>query len=152
MKDMPILKDIQITKVDSKTKEVILDKFTFGLYKDEECKELIMQVDSNKENGTAIFDDLRYGTYFIKEVSAPKGYILSDKVVKIEINDKGVFVDDKELEEKENIYNFEFENAPIETPNTGDTSHLRLAAGIMILSFLGILLLAIKLFKNNGKK
>ena len=149
MKDMPILKDIQLTKIDSKTKEVILEKFTFGLYIDEECKELIQQVDSNKETGTILFDDVRYGTYYIKEITAPKGYEKSDKVVKVEINDKGVFVDDKELEEKENIYNFEFENSPIETPNTGDTSHLRLIAGIMILSLLGLVLLAIKLFKKD---
>ena len=39
-----------------------------------------------------------------------------------------------EIKENECIYNFEFENTPIETPNTGDISHLRLIAGIMILS------------------
>ena len=149
MKDMPILKDIQLTKIDSKTKEVILEKFTFGLYIDEECKELIQQVDSNKETGTILFDDVRYGTYYIKEITAPKGYEKSDKVVKVEINDKGVFVDDKEINENDNIYNFEFENAPIETPNTGDNSHLKLIGGLMILSLLGLILLAIKLFKNN---
>ena len=149
MKDMPILKDIQLTKIDSKTKEVIKEKFTFGLYKDEECKELIMQVDSDKENGTILFDDLRFGIYYVKEITAPKGYNKSDKIIKIEINDKGVFADDKEIEEKENIYNFEFENAPIETPNTGDESHIKLIAGIMILSILGIVLLAIKLYKKN---
>ena len=149
MKDMPILKDIQVTKIDSKSKEVIKEKFTFGLYKDEECKELIMQVDSDKENGTILFDDLRYGIYYVKEITAPKGYNKSDKIIKIEINDKGVFADDKEIEEKENIYNFEFENAPIETPNTGDESHIELIAGIMILSILGIILLAIKLYKKN---
>ena len=149
MKDMPILKDIQLTKIDSKSKEVIKEKFTFGLYKDEECKELIMQVDSDKENGTILFDDLRYGIYYVKEITAPKGYNKSDKIIKIEINDKGVFADDKEIEEKENIYNFEFENAPIETPNTGDESHIELIAGIMILSILGIILLAIKLYKKN---
>ena len=100
MKDMPILKDIQLTKIDSKSKEVIKEKFTFGLYKDEECKELIMQVDSDKENGTILFDDLRYGIYYVKEITAPKGYNKSDKIIKIEINDKGVFADDKEIEEK----------------------------------------------------
>ena len=149
MKDMPILKDIQLTKIDSKSKEVIKEKFTFGLYKDEECKELIMQVDSDKENGTILFDDLRYGIYYVKEITAPKGYNKSDKIIKIEINDKGVFEDDNEIEEKENIYNFDFENAPIETPNTGDESHIKLIAGIMILSILGIILLAIKLYKKN---
>ena len=149
MKDMPILKDIQLTKIDSKSKEVIKEKFTFGIYKDEECKELIMQVDSDKENGTILFDDLRYEIYYVKEITAPKGYNKSDKIIKIEINDNGVFADDKEIEEKENIYNFEFENAPIETPNTGDESHIKLIAGIMILSILGIILLAIKLYKKN---
>ena len=72
-----------------------------------------------------------------------------DRVVKVDINDKGVFVDDKQIEENENIYNFEFENAPIETPNTGDESHLKLIGGIMILSLLGISLLAIKLYKKH---
>ena len=149
MKDMPILKDIRLTKIDSKTKEIIKDKFVFGLYKDAECNELITQVESDKDNGTATFDDLRYGTYYIKELSAPKGYVLSDKVVKVEINDKGVFVDDTEIKENESIYNFEFENTAIETPNTGDTSTIRLVAGIMLLSVLGLILLAIKLFKNS---
>ena len=155
MKDMPILKDIRLTKIDSKTKEIIKDKFVFGLYKDAECNDLITQIESDKDNGTATFNDLRYGTYYIKETSAPKGYVLSDKVVKVDINDKGVFVDDAEIKENECIYNFEFENTPIETPNTGDISHLRLIAGIMILSTLGIILLAIKLFKKkkeNKKK
>ena len=138
MKDMPILKDIQLIKIDSKSKEVIKEKFTFGLYKDEECKELIMQVDSDKENGTILFDDLRYGIYYVKEITAPKGYNKSDKIIKIEINDKGVFADDNEIEEKENIYNFEFENAPIETPNTGDSRLTYVYLGIMILSGIGI--------------
>ena len=149
MKDMPILKDIRLTKIDSKTKEIIKDKFVFGLYKDAECNDLITQIESDKDNGTATFNDLRYGTYYIKELSAPKGYALSDKIVKVEINDKGVFVDDTEVKENESIYNFEFENTAIETPNTGDTSTIRLVAGIMLLSVLGLILLAIKLFKNS---
>lgn len=149
MKDMPILKDIKLTKTDSRTKEVIKDKFTFGLYKDEECKDLIIKVNSDVENGYVMFEDLRYGTYYIKELKAPKGYEKSDKILKLEINDKGVFVDGNEIQEKDEIYNFEFENTPVKTPNTGDTSHIKLVAGILILSILGIILLAIKIFKNK---
>ena len=37
MKDMPILKDIKVIKIDSKTKEIIKEKFSFGIYEDEEC-------------------------------------------------------------------------------------------------------------------
>ena len=149
MKDMPILKDIQLTKIDSDTKDIIKEKFTFGLYKDAECTELIQQVDSDIENGTVLFKDLRYGTYFIKEITAPKNYTKSDKVVKVDINDKGIFIDNEQIEEKDNIYNFVFENTKIETPKTGDDSNLKLIGGVMLLSFLGIVLLAIKSFKKK---
>ena len=64
MKDMPILKDIRVVKVDSKTKEIIKDKFTFGLYEDSECTKLIKEVKANKEDGFVTFEDLRYGTVY----------------------------------------------------------------------------------------
>ena len=118
MKDMPILKDIRVIKVDNKTNEVIKDNFTFGIYEDAECTKLIKEIKSNKDDGCVTFEDLRYGTYYIKEIKAPKGYVLSDDVVKIEINDKGVFINDNLVEEQDNAYSFEFKNTPIETPNT----------------------------------
>ena len=130
MKDMPILKNIKLIKIDASTKESINENFTFGLYEDENCTKLIQQMDSNNDEGIITFEDLRYGTYFIKERTAPKGYIKSDEVAKIEINDKGVFVDGKLVEEKEAMYSFEFENVPIETPNTNDGRNTLLLSGI----------------------
>lgn len=118
MKDMPILTDVTLIKTNSNTQEVIKADFTFGIYKDENCTDLVQEVTSNSEDGTVTFKDLRYGTYFIKEIKAPKGFVKSDKVIKLEINDKGVFVDNAQIEKNDNIYSFEFENAPIETPNT----------------------------------
>ncbi len=72
MKDMPILSNIKVIKVDSETKEMIKGKFTFGLYADEQCNELIQEVESNKESGSVIFENLRFNTFYIKEISAPK--------------------------------------------------------------------------------
>ena len=118
MQNNPILKTLQLTKIDKDTKEVIKDKFTFGLYVDKKCTELIQQVDSNAKEGTVTFADLRFGTYFVKEISAPNGYIISEKVIKVEINEDGVFVDKKEVQENNSIYNFEFSNKKIETPKT----------------------------------
>ena len=119
MKDMPILTDIKVVKTDKDTKEVIKDKFTFGIYEDIECSKLIKEIVANKEDGFVTFEDLRYGTFYIKEQNAPKGYQLSDKIVKVEINEKGVFVDDIKQEDTEDrVYSFEFENAKIETPQT----------------------------------
>ncbi len=118
MKDMPILKDIRVVKVDSKTKEIIKDKFTFGIYEDSECTKLIKEIKANKEDGFVTFEDLRYGTFYIKELKSPKDYELSNRVAKVEINDKGVFVDGVEIQEENTVYSFEFENQKIETPKT----------------------------------
>ena len=85
MKDMPILKTIKVIKADSETKETIKAKFKFGIYEDPECTKLIKEVKADKESGTVTFEDLRYGTYYIKETKAPWGYQLSDKAVKVEM-------------------------------------------------------------------
>ena len=149
MKDMPILKNIKIVKIDSQTKETIKDKFTFAIYGDPECTKLIKKVQSNKEEGTAVFEDLRYGIYYIKETKAPEDYELSTRIVKIEINDKGIFVDDEQVEEKENTIEFSFENKKIEVPKTGDNSKIKLFAGLGLLSLLGISYIAIHNRKNK---
>lgn len=120
MKDKPILTDITLVKIDKDTKEIIKSKFTFGLYEDKECTKLIQMVDSNKREGKVTFEDLRYGTFYVKEISSPKNYKLSDKVVKIKINDKGVFVNNKEITADEDFaYKFEFENEKIPDVYTG---------------------------------
>ena len=138
MKDMPILKNVKVIKIDTETKEVIKDKFIFAIYEDPECTKLIKEVKSNSEDGTALFEELRYGTYYIKEIKAPKDYELSNKIVKVEINDKGIFVDDTQVEETENTIEFTFENKKIEVPKTGVESKIKLFASAIILSLLGI--------------
>lgn len=69
MKDMPILKSVQVEKIDKDTREHIKsNKFKFGIYEDEECTKLIKEAGANEFEGTALFDNLRYGTYYIKEL------------------------------------------------------------------------------------
>ena len=69
MKDMPILKSVQVEKIDKDTGEYIKsNKFTFGIYEDEECTKLIKIAGANEFEGTALFGNLRYGTYYIKEL------------------------------------------------------------------------------------
>ena len=140
MKDAPILKVIKVQKIDSETKEKIKAKFTFGLYEDEECTKLIQQMDSNIDEAAATFEELRYGTYFIKELSSPDGYQLSDKIIKVTIDDKGVFADGQEITEDENsIYTFDFENIKIPDVDTGSNiSHATIfvVMGICILTII----------------
>jgi len=152
MKNNPIVKTLQLTKIDKETKEIIKERFTFGLYVDKECTQLIQQMDSNAKEGTVTFKDVRYGTYYIKEISAPNGYVLSDKVIKVEINDKGVFVDKKEIEENNSIYNFEFANKKIETPKTSDESNailLIILIGVSTVTLLSLGVYEIKKRKNK---
>ena len=150
MKDMPILKNVKVIKIGTETKEVIKDKFIFAIYEDPECTKLIKEVKSNSEDGTALFEELRYGTYYIKEIKAPKDYELSNKIVKVEINDKGIFVDDTQVEENENTIEFTFENKKIEVPKTGVESKIKLFASAIILSLLGIAYI-IKRKQNKDK-
>ena len=151
MKDKPILKNIRLIKQDSDTKEVIKESFAFGLYEDEECSKLIKEVYSNKEDGTIIFEDLRYGTYYIKETKQPTNYLLSDIKVKIEINDKGVFMNDQELSENDKAYGFIFYNQKAPVINTGNEMDYNLISNIMLLSVFGIIV-GITLFKNRKKE
>ena len=68
MKDMPILKSVQVEKIDQATGEHIKsNKFEFNLYEDEPCTKLIKTVGANEFEGTALFKDLRFGTFYIKE-------------------------------------------------------------------------------------
>lgn len=149
MKDMPILQNIKLVKIDSNTKEFIKDKFTFGIYEDAECTKLIKEVKSDKENGTVLFENLRYGIYYIKEIAAPKGYVLSDKVIKIEMNDKGTFIDNEKVESEDSTYTFEFENVPVDTPKTGDNSNLKLYVGLLGLSILALASVGVHEYKKR---
>lgn len=149
MQNNPILKTLQLTKINKDTKEIIKDEFTFGLYADKECTKLIQQVDSNAKEGTLTFADLRYGNYYIKEIKAPKGYVLSDKVIKVEINDKGVFIDDAKVESEDSIYTFEFENVPVDTPKTGDNSNLTLWVSLLGLSIIALVSVGVHEYKKR---
>lgn len=149
MQDMPIFTDVKIVKVDKDTKEIIKSDFSFGIYEDEECTKLIKEVKSDKETGTVLFEDLRYSTAYIKELSAPKNYQLSDKILKLEINNKGVFLDGTELTEENDIYSFEFENEQIPKIQTGNEINYILLISVVIISILVIAFGIVILKRNN---
>ena len=152
MKDMPILHTLKLVKKDSKTEEIIKDKFAFGIYKDEACTELIEIVESDKTQGTITFKDLRYNTFFIKEENSPKGYVLSDKIIKVEINDKGVFIDGEQINGEDDIYTLDFYNAPVDTPKTGHDSNLMLWAILLGLSVISLTSVGVHEYKKRRIK
>ena len=149
---MPILRSVQVEKIDKDTGEHIKsNKFRFGIYEDVECTKLIKEIGANEYEGTALFEDLRFGTYYIKETKAPLGYKLSDQVVKIEINDEGVFADGVSLEENNGVYSFEYYNSLLPIIQTGNEMNYALLLVIGAIAITGIIGGIILLKKKNNK-
>lgn len=152
MEDTPIYTDVMVNKVDSATGENIVSKdFKFGIYSDPECTNEIAVVSANTESGTALFEDLRYGTYYIKEVAAPQGYGLSDEVVKVEINDKGVFANGVQMTEADDVYSFEYQNTLLPAVFTGDSNN-RTAMYITMAAIAVVFIVAMIIVKKKMKK
>ena len=133
IKEKPVLVNIQVNKIDAKTKQLIKDKdFEFTLYKDPDCIYSIASASS--KGGSATFKSLRYGTYYIKESKAPLGYHLSNEVKKVVI-DENV---------KGDTYTFDYENKPLEIIMTGDSTHLLSIMGLCLVSMIGAVFILIK--------
>lgn len=66
--------------------------------------------------------------------------MLSDQVVKVEINDKGVFADNVFLEEENNVYSFIYYNSLVPVIQTGSEINYTLIIGLMVISLVGIVI------------
>ena len=143
---------IQVNKVDTHSQEAIVSKdFAFGIYSDEECTDLLEKVHSNTEDGTATFNNVVYGTYFIKEIEAPIGYMLSDEVKKVEITETGVYINGEIVEEENQVYSFIYENSLLPSVNvqTGDNTNKTIW---LFLSTISILVIGYQAFNIAKKK
>ena len=145
MKDAPILTNIQVNKIDKETRKAIKSKdFAFTMYEDAECTKEIETVHANKEDGTATFKDVRYGTVYIKETQAPTGYLLSNEVKKVVLDDN--------LENVGKTYSFEYVNTLKPIIKTGDDTNVK---GLLALGGLsGIVLIssAVAYRRKKSKK
>lgn len=65
----------------------------FGLYSDQACNNQVREATTSK-NGYMEMTGLKEGTYYLKEISAPAGYVPSETVFTVEIsavyNDEGI--------------------------------------------------------------
>lgn len=68
----------KLTKKDESS-GVKLAGAVYGIYTDSGCTNRVDKITTN-ENGTAKSKALTAGTYYVKEITAPKGYVLSGKV------------------------------------------------------------------------
>lgn len=130
-----------VNKVDSVTGQNIKsNKFEFTSYSQENCAESskLETIAGDQETGTAEFL-IRYGTTYIKESSAPKGYKLSNEVVKVEFTDKGLFVNGKEVKvDDEHRYSIVYQNVLLPSVNTGAAKNKD-----MMYTMLGVVVIAL---------
>ena len=74
-------------KIDATTKAPLADAI-FGLYKDQACTDEIARATSVADTGIADFKvKLPAGTYYIKEIEAPKGYNLNTEIKSVPLGD-----------------------------------------------------------------
>ena len=140
----PVWTNICAAKVDSYSHERIISKyFKFGMYADPQCTKLLMIAEANQKTGIATFYGLEKGTYYIKELEAPKGYRLSNEIKKVVVDDN--------LEGYGETYTFEYPNEllPATIIMTGDTTSV---AGFIALSFVSVLGIVIARKKKENEK
>lgn len=144
IKEQPVLTDIEVQKVDAQTKKVIRSKdFEFTMYSDADCKNAITTVSADKNAGTATFKNLRYGTYYIKETKAPTGYLLSNEVKKVVVDDK--------LENVGKTYSFIYQDTPMPTTGvkTGDGTDIQKFTALTGISGIVLLLCVILILRKK---
>lgn len=155
---------ILVNKVDSTTLENIISKdFKFSVCSDAECKDVIAEYSADVETGTALIDIIYGTTVYIKESSAPEGYLLSPEVVKVSLNSEGLFVNDEKVETDEDLlYSIIYQNTllpviqeevePEQGVQTGYDNNMPIYITISGLSLAGVIAIAISLCKKKKRR
>ncbi len=114
---------VLVNKVDSGTgRNITNSKFEFTAYSDPECKNAVRTVAGDDKTGTALFDKLASGTtLYIKETKAPLGYLLSDEIVKVQVKDDGLYVNDEKVTDTGYLHSIVYKNTLSPKKTTGST-------------------------------
>ena len=126
-------------KIDANTQAPLKDAI-FGLYKDQACTEEIARATSVADTGIADFAvKLPAGTYYVKEIEAPKGYNLNSAPKKVVLPD--------DVDNATKIATVVIEDTKAKLPDTGGN-------GTMMFTIIGgsLVLLAAALFVVVMKK
>lgn len=89
-KDFPVRGNIEIHKVDRETGQAVSQiagkSFAGAVYEVFQQDTILGQITLN-DSGYGRMDDLLHGTYQIREIKAPEGYLLDDTVYTVQISD-----------------------------------------------------------------
>lgn len=150
---------ILVNKVDSATLENIISKdFKFSVCSDIECNDVIAEYNADIETGTTLIDIIYGTTVYIKESSAPQGYLLSPEVVKVSLNSEGLFVNDELVETDEDLlYSIIYQNTLLPViqesgVQTGYDNNMPIYIAISGISLAGTIAITISLCKKKRRK
>ena len=90
--DISIIKESADSSVTDGNDNYSLEGAVFGVYSESTCKNLVGQLTANqKVDGKWKTDTLsvKIGTYYVKEITAPKGYELNTTVYKVDVQGDG---------------------------------------------------------------
>lgn len=128
-------KKLTIKKIDAQTKHSILsNETTFALFTDITCNKEISKVHTDPSTGYASFENLKLGTYYLKEVKAAKGYQKLDHVFRIDVLKNELKIDNKTISSKGQTYIYEIENMKKEEVHTMDQSNRQLYFLLVVLA------------------
>ena len=147
---------IDLTKVDAGNEDVKLSGAVFGLYTTKEAAQAAtaetpddgadasVGTVSTDVNGLASFQDLGEGTYYLKELTAPKGYQLDSTVITINLSDEN------SADVVNHVYAATITNALTPAlPVTGGAGTVAItAAGVVLVA--GAAMLIVRARKNNN--
>ena len=99
---------LSVKKVDSATKKSLRGA-EFGLY---DSKDKLLMTGKTDKDGLLVFSKLSPGKYSIKELKAPEGYVMSGKVISVEVtstyvNQEAFVVENTSTVPKTGVFSFQ---------------------------------------------
>lgn len=125
-----ILGNLEIIKKDNNSK--LLKNALFGIY---DMNDNLLYEDVTNEEGIIKINNIKAGSYYLKELKAPYGYIKNDEKIEFEILNN-------------ELLTFEVINNKIEMPNTSKSININYLVGVSALLVLSINLYE-KKYKDN---
>lgn len=125
-----ILGNLEIIKKDNNSK--LLKNALFGIY---DMNDNLLYEDVTNEEGIIKINNIKAGSYYLKELKAPYGYIKNDEKIEFEILNS-------------EILSIEVVNNKIEMPNTNKSININYLVGVSALLVLSINLYE-KKYKDN---
>ncbi len=98
----------------------------FGLFAEgtaESLENAVFAVAESSEDGSFSFENIPYGVWLVRELEAPAGYVLSDEIFEVQINENGAVIELGNLENKPITGELELTKLDVSTgeplPNAG---------------------------------